>query len=83
MRKCPAFAEAAKSAAAAGTDLEAEYLRIFKKAIQTGDVALVALAAGTLRDAKLNYREKITDTGFLEAALPKVNNPAKIEAFVV
>jgi cyclophilin family peptidyl-prolyl cis-trans isomerase/HEAT repeat protein len=82
MRKSPAFAEAAKSAAAAGTDLEAEYLRIFKKAIQTGDVALVALAAGTLRDAKLNYREKITDTGFLEAALPKVNNPAKIEAFV-
>lgn len=82
MRKSANFAEASKTAAAAGVDLESEYLRIFKKAIQTGDAPLVALAAGVLRDPKLNYREKITDTGFLETALAKVNHPSKTEAFV-
>ncbi|MFA5815207.1 MAG: peptidylprolyl isomerase [Bacteroidales bacterium] len=82
MRKSANFAEASKAAASSGVDLESEYLRIFKKAIQTGDVPLVALAAGVLRDPKLNYKEKITDTGFLEATLVKVNHPSKIEAFV-
>ncbi len=82
MRKSANFAEASKVAASSGTDLEAEYLRIFKKAIQTGDGPLVALAAGIFRDPKLNYKEKITDTGFLETAFAKVNHPSKIEAFV-
>jgi len=82
MRKCANFAGAAKIATAAGVDLESEYLRIFKKAIQSGDVPSVALAAGVLRDPKLNYKEKITDTGFLESALTAVNQPSKIEAFV-
>lgn len=81
MRRSANFAEALKAASTMGTDLESEYLRIFKKAIQTGDVSLVALAAGVLRDPKLNFKEKITDTGFLEAALAKVNHPSKIEAF--
>ncbi len=81
MRKSPNFANAVKAAALAGTDLESEYLRIFKKAIQTGDAALVALASVILRDPDLNYKEKITDTGFLEAALVRVNQLAKMEAF--
>lgn len=81
MRKSAGFADAAK-AAAPGTDLESEFLRIFKKAIQTGDVPLVALASGVLRDPRLNYKDKITDTGFLEAALVKVSQPSKSEAFV-
>ncbi|MDD4645846.1 MAG: peptidylprolyl isomerase, partial [Bacteroidales bacterium] len=63
-------------------DLEAEFLRIFKKAIATGDVSMVASAAAVLRDPKLNYKQMITDTGFLEAAMAKVNHPSKIEAFV-
>jgi cyclophilin family peptidyl-prolyl cis-trans isomerase/HEAT repeat protein len=82
MRRSKNFSDASKNAATTGLDLEAEFLRIFKKAIQTGDVSLVALSAGVLRDPKLNYKEKITDTGFLEAALIKVNHPSKIEAFV-
>lgn len=82
MRKSVNFAEASIAATSSGVDLEAEYLRIFKKAIQTGDVSLVALSAGVLCDPKLNYKEKITDMGFLEAALVKVNTPSKIEAFV-
>jgi cyclophilin family peptidyl-prolyl cis-trans isomerase/HEAT repeat protein len=82
MRKNINFAEAAKVAAASGVDLESEYLRIFKKAIQTGDVPSVALSAAILRDPKLNFKEKISDTGFLEEALVKVNQPEKIEAFV-
>jgi len=82
MRRSPNFTEASKAASAAGTDLEGEYLRILKKAVQTGDVPLVALAAGVFRDPKLNYKDRITDTGFLEAALAKVNQPSKIEAFV-
>jgi len=82
MRKSANFDGASKVATLAGVDLEAEYLRIFKKAIETGDVPLVALAAGVLRDPKLNYKGKITDTGFLETALVKMNHPSKIEAFV-
>ena len=82
MRKSVNFTGASKTATNAGVDLESEYFRIIKKAIQTGDVSLVALAAGILRDPKLNYKEKITDSGFLEAALVKVNHPSKIEAFV-
>ncbi len=82
MRKSPNFAEASKTATAAGVNLEEEYLRIFKKAIQSGDVSAVALAAQVIRDPKLNFREKIKDTGFLEEALTKVNKPSKIEAFV-
>jgi cyclophilin family peptidyl-prolyl cis-trans isomerase len=81
MRSHANFAAASAGVSANGVDLESEFLRILKKAIQTGDVPLVALAAGVLRDPKLNYREKITDTGFLEAALVKVNQPSKSEAF--
>ncbi len=82
MRKSPNFAEASKAAIGTGINLESEFLRIFKKAIQTGDVAQVALAAGVLRDPQLNYRGKITDTEFLDAALTKINMPSKIEAFI-
>jgi cyclophilin family peptidyl-prolyl cis-trans isomerase len=82
MRRSPRFAEVTKAMAASGVDLEAEILRIMKKAIQTGDVSLVALAAGVLRDPKLNYKDKVSDISFLEAALAKVNHPSKIEAFV-
>jgi cyclophilin family peptidyl-prolyl cis-trans isomerase len=82
MRRSARFAEVSKAMSASGVDLEAEILRIMKKAIQTGDVPLVALAAGVLRDPKLNYKEKVSDIGFLEAALAKVNHPSKIEAFV-
>jgi len=82
MRKSANFVEAVKVAKSTGTDLEAEFLRIFVKAIQTGDVPLVALGAGIFRDPKLNYKDRLTDTGFLEAALSKVNQPSKTEAFV-
>jgi cyclophilin family peptidyl-prolyl cis-trans isomerase len=82
MRSGEYFDAAAKSAATSGIDLDAEFLRIFRKAISTGDVSLVAQAAAALRDPKLNYRDKIQDTGFLEAALAKVNQPSRIEAFV-
>lgn len=81
MRKSSNYAEVLKSASVAGVDLDEEYLSIFRKAIQTGDVSLVALAAGVLRDPKLNFREKITDAGFLEEALVKMNVPSGIEAF--
>jgi cyclophilin family peptidyl-prolyl cis-trans isomerase len=82
MRKSAFFTDAAKNASATGVDLEGEFLRLLRKAIQTGDVPLVALSAGVLRDPKLNYKEKISDIGFLESALVKVNHPSKIEAFV-
>jgi cyclophilin family peptidyl-prolyl cis-trans isomerase len=82
MRKRANFQDASKAASTTGINLEAEFLRIFEKAIQTGDVSLVALSAATIRDPKLNYKEKITDLSFLESALAKVNHPSKIEAFV-
>ena len=82
MRKREHFGVVAAEMAKSGIDLDAEYLRIFSMAIRSGDVPLVALAAGILREPALGYRERITDTGFLQQALARMNHPSKSEAFV-
>ncbi len=61
-------------------DLEAKFLEVFTKAIGSGDIALVSLAAGVLRDPELNYKELITDLEFLKTALDNSQSPEQVEA---
>lgn len=63
-----------------GIDIEAEFLQIFTQAISSGDVTLVSLAAGVLRNPELNYKEEITDLEFLKTALNNSQKPDQLEA---
>ncbi len=63
-----------------GIDLDAEFLRIFKTAISSKDIALVSFAAGMIRDKELAYKEVIKDVSFMEQALEDAQSPDMIEA---
>lgn len=53
----------------------------FVEAIQSGDPALVAIAAEVIGNPELNYKEVIDSTGFLEEALKKLSLPKEIETY--
>ncbi len=80
MRKSESYCTVKDDLLKKGEDLDAEFLRIFKRAIQSGDVPAVALACGILRDKDLNYKDLVQDTEFLKTALDKAQDPAKVEA---
>ncbi|MCD6347578.1 MAG: peptidylprolyl isomerase, partial [Bacteroidales bacterium] len=80
MHKSENFGMAKEGFLDKGIDLDAEFLRIFKRAIQSGDVAAVTLACGVLRNPKLNYKEMITDTEFIKSALDNAQDPDEVEA---
>lgn len=63
-----------------GVDLEAEFLNMYKQAIASEDVPMVALAAGALRDSKQGYKGKIDDLDFLKKALDQMQDPKQVEA---
>ncbi len=50
-----------------------------RQAVETGDVALVGLAAGALRDPALNLRADFTDLAFLTAARQRLTLPRDVE----
>jgi cyclophilin family peptidyl-prolyl cis-trans isomerase/HEAT repeat protein len=56
------------------------FVEIYKKAIQTGDAAVIGIIAGTLGDSTLNYREIIKDFSFLNEAKQKLSLPKDNEA---
>ncbi len=62
-------------------NLEIEFAEIFKQAILSGDVALMSIAAGILRDKKFNYINIYDNTFFIKQAISKCNLPADIEAY--
>lgn len=74
------FEKAKAGLALDGIDIENEFLEIFRRAIASGDVPLVSLAAGVLRNQELNYKELITDYDFLKVALDSSQSPNKVEA---
>ena len=80
MIKNERFNEAKERMALKGIDLNVEFLRIFKEAISSKDIALVSFAAGLLRDKELGYKEVIGDVSFLEKALAEGESPDMIEA---
>jgi cyclophilin family peptidyl-prolyl cis-trans isomerase/HEAT repeat protein len=54
---------------------------VYKRAIESGDSSMIGLAAGILRDPKMNFKEIYTDTGFLTGALNNCQLPRDIEAW--
>lgn len=80
IRKGEHFEEARESLMKDGIDLESAFLDIFKQGILSGDVSLVSLTAGVLRDPKLNYKEIIKDFGFIKEALNNTQKPEQVEA---
>lgn len=62
------------------TDLEQEFADIYKKALLSGDVALVASAADMLYNPVLNAREIYENTYFVKQAISNCNLPADTEA---
>ncbi|MBD1396735.1 peptidylprolyl isomerase [Pontibacter sp. JH31] len=59
--------------------MEQDFAAIIKQGIASGDVALVGLAAGVIRDPKLNYRDLFQDYAFLTQAQQKLVLPRDME----
>ncbi|WP_242927792.1 peptidylprolyl isomerase [Pontibacter vulgaris] len=59
--------------------LEQDFAATFKKAIASGDVAIVGVAAGTIRDPKLNYKDLYKNCTFLTEAQQKLVLPRDME----
>jgi cyclophilin family peptidyl-prolyl cis-trans isomerase/HEAT repeat protein len=59
--------------------MEADFAAIFKKAVGSGDVALVGMGAGAIRDPKLNLRSYYSDYSFLAQAQQKLQLPRDME----
>ncbi|MDO6389975.1 peptidylprolyl isomerase [Pontibacter sp. BT731] len=60
-------------------NLEQEFAAIFKQGIASGDVSLAGLAAGVIRNPKLNFREVYRDHSFLSEAQQKLVLPRDME----
>ncbi|WP_187260941.1 peptidylprolyl isomerase [Pontibacter beigongshangensis] len=69
MRQQPDFPQA----------LEQEFAALFKKAVSSGDVALTGIAAGVIREPKLNFRGVYQDISFLKQAQQKLQLPRDME----
>lgn len=59
--------------------LESDFATIFKRAVGTGDVALVGMAAAAIRDPKFNLRSQYPDFNFLTQAQQKLQLPRDME----
>ncbi|MFD2248287.1 peptidylprolyl isomerase [Pontibacter ruber] len=59
--------------------LEQDFAAIFRKGIASGDVAVVGLAAGVIRDPKLNFKEVYKDYTFLKQAQKQLVLPRDME----
>jgi cyclophilin family peptidyl-prolyl cis-trans isomerase/HEAT repeat protein len=58
-----------------------EFALYFKQAIQTGDPAMIATAAGALRHPDRSYKTILDSLGFLDAALAKLELPREVETY--
>ncbi|WP_205504500.1 peptidylprolyl isomerase [Rufibacter psychrotolerans] len=56
--------------------------QLFKKAIESGDVALVGMAAGVLRNPDLTLKNAYPDFAFLTQAKAKLTLPRDIETYL-
>jgi cyclophilin family peptidyl-prolyl cis-trans isomerase/HEAT repeat protein len=54
---------------------------VYRRAIESGDTSMIGLAAGILRDPKMNFKGIYTETAFLTDALNNCQLPRDIEAW--
>ncbi|WP_025607907.1 peptidylprolyl isomerase [Pontibacter actiniarum] len=59
--------------------MEGAFADIFKRAVGSGDVALVGMAAAAIRDPKLNLRSQYSTYDFLAQAQQKLQLPREME----
>ncbi|GAB3198021.1 cyclophilin family peptidyl-prolyl cis-trans isomerase/HEAT repeat protein [Pontibacter aydingkolensis] len=59
--------------------LDADFAEIFKRAVSSGDVALVGMAAAAIRDPKFNLRSQYKEYNFLTQAQQKLQLPRDME----
>lgn len=62
-------------------DMQADFARIFKKGIESDDIAVIGQAAEILRDPAFNFKKFYRDTAFLGKALAKLRLPRDSEAY--
>lgn len=65
-----------------GSDLYKEFALIFKQALNSNEVPLIALAAGVLRSPDYNYINTYDNTYFLTQALHRLELPEQVEAYI-
>lgn len=71
---------AINSNAAFDKSIQTEYVEVYKKAIETGDAAVIGTIAAALMDPKLNYKTILSDYKFLHEAKAKLSLPKDNEA---
>lgn len=82
MRRNPDFGSINDKRKSIGkSDLSVEFAGIFKTAILSGDVALVAIAAEVIRDPALDFRNLYKNSYFLSQALNNCKLPQEIETY--
>ncbi|MFC6997427.1 peptidylprolyl isomerase [Rufibacter roseus] len=60
----------------------AEFSNIFKRAVESGDVALVGIGAGAIRNPDLGMRFSFPDKSFLTQARDKLTLPRDVETHI-
>jgi cyclophilin family peptidyl-prolyl cis-trans isomerase/HEAT repeat protein len=60
--------------------IQQDFIAVYKKAIETGDAAVIGTIAGALMEPALNYKSVITDYTFLYEAKKKLSLPKDNEA---
>lgn len=60
--------------------LKTQVLEIYKKAMRTGDPAVIGIVASALADSSLGYRDLVKDYSFLKEAKQKLSLPKDNEA---
>ncbi|MCP5107878.1 MAG: hypothetical protein GY950_31105 [bacterium] len=69
-------------AAAGEKTLTGVFAGILQKAVESGDPAMIAQAAGVLRNPAMDFIKTVKDTAFLTTALNKCKLPEDIEAWL-
>ena len=62
--------------------LQQKFAEIFKKATLSGDVALISVASGILRNPDFGFKNLIKDYGFLNTAAANCQLPRELEAYL-
>lgn len=62
--------------------IQQQFGSVFKKAILSGDVALISVASGILRNPDFGFKQVINDYQFLNTAAKKLQLPKELEAYL-
>lgn len=81
MRYSSGFEKFAKSHKLKDMSAEEAFAELFKKAILSGDNAMVSIAAQTIREPRFNYRSLYENTYFIKQAMKKCVLPNDVEAY--